>query len=76
MQVVQGTGKVKLMYFCAAQMEATKVWGEENKRWKLFISHFYDCELCWGSGMTAQQLDACHAGYMQHYEFAYCRFHR
>jgi hypothetical protein len=58
------------------QMEASKVWGEENKRWKLFISHFYGCELCWGAGMAAEQLAACHAGYMQHYEFAYFRFQR
>ena len=58
------------------QMEASKVWGEDNKRWKLFISHFYDCEMCWGKGMTAAGLSACHAGYREHYEFAHCRFQR
>ena len=58
------------------QVEATKLWGEENKRWKLFVSHFYDCELCWGRGMTPGGLAACHASFREHYEFAHCRFQR
>ena len=61
---------------CWLQVEITKVWGDENKRWKLFITRFFDCELCHGSGMTDDDLAKCHASVREHFEFASCRTHR
>ena len=54
----------------------TKEWGETNKRWSLFVSRFYGCELCRGGGMAPGGLAACAASYREHYEFAHCRFQR
>lgn len=65
------------MYICLwLQVEITKVWGEENKRWKLFITRFFDCELCHGEGMQPDQLPKCHASMREHFAFASCRIHR
>ncbi len=61
---------------CDAKVDKSKTWGEENKRWKLYISRFFDCQYCEGYGMTEEKLDTCHASWLEHYEFAYCRFHR
>jgi hypothetical protein len=57
-------------------VEQTKAWGEANKRWNLFITRFYDCELCSYEDAPQESLDKCHKSYMEHYDFAYCRFHR
>ena len=59
------------------QVKRTTVWGEENKRWKLFITRFFDCETCWPqTSSAAKNASACASSYKQHYEFAYCRFLR
>lgn len=58
------------------QVDKSKKWGEENKRWKLYISRFFDCQYCEGYGMTEETLGTCHASWLEHFEFAYCRFHR
>lgn len=58
------------------QVTRTTVWGEENKRWKLFITRFFDCETCWHGGKPPVNASLCAASYKQHYEFAYCRFLR
>lgn len=57
------------------QVETTKEWGEDNKRWNLFITRFYDCELC-DTGRGKEPLSKCHKSYLEHYDFAFCRFHR
>ena len=31
------------------QVKKTKVWGDDNRSWNLFIVRFYDCEL-WQRG--------------------------
>jgi hypothetical protein len=59
-----------------AQVERTTAWGEENKRWKLFITRFYDCETCWTADGRAGNMTACIQAFRRHYEFAYCRFLR
>ncbi len=59
----------------SVQVETTKQWGEDNKRWNLFITRFYDCELC-DRGRSKEALAKCHKSYLDHYDFAYCRFHR
>ena len=58
------------------QVEITKDWGDANKRWKLFITRFFDCEICDGNGMPTGLMDKCHASMREHYEFASCRTHR
>ena len=57
-------------------MKTTKMWGEDNKSWNLFISRYYDCEMCSNRGMTTETLATCHKSWLEHYEFAYCRMHR
>lgn len=57
--------------------DKTKAWGEANKNWKLFTTRFFDCQTCWGGGgMDADLAGQCTAAAWEHYEFAYCRFHR
>ena len=58
-----------------AQTEITKVWGDQNKRWKLFITRFFNCEVCYGR-MDQAGLAACQASFREHFEFASCRAHR
>ncbi|BDA50039.1 probable glycosyltransferase 2 [Coccomyxa sp. Obi] len=59
----------------SSKVETTKEWGEDNKRWNLFITRFYDCELC-DAGRGKEPLSKCHKSYLEHYDFAFCRFHR
>ena len=63
-------------YSLRAQVEVTKTWGEENKRWKLFITRFYKCHFCFSGHTAPEELKACHTSFQEHYEFAFCRFHR
>ena len=57
--------------------DKTKAWGDANKNWKLFTTRFFDCQTCWGGGgMEADLAAKCSAAAWEHYEFAYCRFHR
>ena len=63
------------MHCCCVQVETTKEWGESNKRWNLFITRFYDCELC-DAGRGKERMDKCHKSYLEHYDWAFCRFHR
>ena len=63
-------------YLLRAQVEVTKTWGEENKRWKLFITRFYKCHFCFSGHTAPEELKACHTSFQEHYEFAFCRFHR
>lgn len=58
-----------------AQTEITKVWGDQNKRWKLFITRFFNCEVCYGR-MDKGGLAKCQQSFREHYEFASCRSHR
>ena len=58
------------------QVKKTKVWGDDNRSWNLFIVRFYDCELCSGEAMTHDSLSACHRAVLEHYDFAYCRLQR
>lgn len=58
------------------QVVLTKEWGNENKRWKLFITRFFDCELCHGEGNTQAEMDKCHASMQEHFNFASCRMQR
>ena len=64
-----------LSYKLWVQTEITKVWGDENTRWKLFITRFFDCEMCHGH-MEAGPAGKCHASVREHYKFASCRSHR
>lgn len=59
-----------------AQVEVTKAWGNANKRWNLFISRFFDCPMCSASDSDPDGVNACHNSFLEHYEFAYCRFHK
>ena len=62
---------------CAVpQVKKTKVWGDDNRSWNLFIVRFYDCEMCSGEAMTPDSLSACHRAVLEHYDFAYCRLQR
>ncbi len=58
--------------------DKTKAWGDANKNWKLFTTRFFDCQTCWGGGGGASDGLAakCTAAAWEHYEFAFCRFHR
>ena len=58
------------------QVKKTKVWGDENRSWNLFIVRFYDCELCSGEKMTPDSLAECHKAVLEHYDFSYCRLQR
>lgn len=68
--------------FVAAQNDALqnnpiKSWGTENKRWNLFISRFFECPFCFEDNLKRQdEVEECHTSYLEHYEFAFCRFHR
>jgi len=62
--------------FLWPQVKPTTVWGEENKRWKLFITRFYDCDTCWAADINNRNVTACIQAFRMHYEFAYCRFLR
>ena len=57
--------------------DKTKAWGDANKNWKLFTTRFFDCQTCWGGGgMDGELAKKCSDAAWEHYEFAYCRFHR
>ena len=58
------------------QVKKTKVWGDDNRSWNLFIVRFYDCEMCSGEAMTPDSLSVCHRAVLEHYDFAYCRLQR
>lgn len=58
------------------QVQRTSTWGEENKSWKLFVTRFFDCEMCWKDSGKPAGLDACLKSFQEHYVFAHCRFHR
>ena len=57
------------------QTEITKVWGDQNTRWKLFITRFFNCEVCYGR-MDKQGLSECQQSFREHFEFAACKAHR
>jgi hypothetical protein len=49
----------------------------ENKHWNLFVARFFECPFCFeDNNKREDELAACHDAYMEHYEFAFCRFHR
>lgn len=58
------------------QVKKTKVWGDDNRSWNLFIVRFYDCELCSGEKNDAESLGRCHKAVLEHYDFSYCRLQR
>ncbi|CAL8464438.1 g3973 [Coccomyxa elongata] len=61
----------------ALQNNPIKSWGTENKRWNLFISRFFECPFCFEDNLKRQdEVEECHTSYLEHYEFAFCRFHR
>ena len=60
---------------CPLQTEITKVWGDQNTRWKLFITRFFNCEVCYGR-MDEQGLSECQQSFREHFEFAACKSHR
>ena len=61
----------------ALQNNPIKSWGTENKHWNLFIARFFACPFCFeDNNMREDEVAACHDAYMEHYEFAFCRFHR
>ena len=51
------------------------MWGDQNTRWKLFITRFFNCEVCYGK-MDLGGLAKCHQSFREHFEFASCRAHR
>ena len=54
-----------------------KSWGTENKRWNLFVSRFFECPFCFEDNLKREdEVQECHTSYLEHYEFAFCRFHR
>jgi hypothetical protein len=54
-----------------------KTFGNENKKWNLFISRFFECPFCFEDDRIREDETAkCHDHYLEHYEFSFCRFHR
>lgn len=54
-----------------------KSWGEQNKRWNLFVSRFFECPFCIEDDKKREdEVAECLSAYLEHYEFAFCRFHR
>lgn len=54
-----------------------KSWGEQNKRWNLFVSRFFECPFCFEDDKKREdEVAECMNAYSEHYEFAFCRFHR
>lgn len=54
-----------------------KSWGEQNKRWNLFVSRFFECPFCIKDDKKREdEVAECLSAYLEHYEFAFCRFHR
>ena len=54
-----------------------KSWGEQNKRWNLFVSRFFECPFCFTDDKKREdEVAECMSAYLEHYEFAFCRFHR
>ncbi len=54
-----------------------KSWGEQNKRWNLFVSRFFECPFCFKDDKKREdEVAECMSAYLEHYEFAFCRFHR
>ena len=54
-----------------------KSWGDQNKRWNLFISRFFECPFCIKDDKKREdEVAECMSAYLEHYEFAFCRFHR
>ncbi|KAK9903381.1 hypothetical protein WJX75_004474 [Coccomyxa subellipsoidea] len=52
-------------------------WGPDSKRWNLFITRFFECPFCSEDNPKNEtRVHECHASYLEHYEFALCRFHR
>lgn len=54
-----------------------KSWGEGNKRWNPFISRFFECPMCLVDDKKRDdEVAQCQSSYLEHYEWAFCRFHR
>ena len=59
------------------QTKTTRVWGEANENWKLFVTRFFDCEMCWPNPTDAATVfSKCTAAFQKHYEFAHCKLSR
>lgn len=76
------SGSFKTGVWCAAQNDALqnnpiKSWGTENKHWNLFVARFFECPFCFeDNNKREDEIALCHDSYLEHYEFAFCRFHR
>ena len=61
----------------ALQNNPIKSWGTENKHWNLFVARFFECPFCFeDNNKREDEIALCHDSYLEHYEFAFCRFHR
>lgn len=49
---------------------------DENQRWKLFVTRFFDCDMCRAGHTSPTDLVSCMRAYRDHYTFAYCRLYR
>ena len=61
----------------ALQNNPIKSWGTENKHWNLFVARFFECPFCFeDNNKREDEIALCHDSFLEHYEFAFCRFHR
>ena len=67
----------RMMGAMQPETQIMKSWGDQNKRWNLFISRFFECPFCIKDDKKREdEVAECMSAYLEHYEFAFCRFHR
>lgn len=57
----------------SSKTTVTKEWGAGNKKRNLFVVRFFGCDMC---GAQEGDMDACYRGWLEHYQWGYCRLHR